>query len=1058
MFVRRRLLIAVACALVAIAPALVAQVTTSNIAGNVTAADGSGLPGVTVEAVHVPTGTHYDTVSGGDGRYTIPNVRVGGPYTITASLEGFKPTTVSNIAASLGNTAEVDLKMVLAAVSEAITVTAAVDPVINPDHTGSTSAVSTEQIQMLPTVNRQIQDFARTNPYFTTSLTGDGTFMFVAGRNNRYNTIQIDGAANNDLFGLSSSGTPGGGSGTQPVSLDAIQEIQLVVSPYDVRQSGFTGGGVNAVTRSGSNDWDGSVFGTKRNPSFVGKGPTNTKVGDFDQTQYGGRIGGPIMKDKVFFFFSGERNKRNDPNGTSADGSTGIVYTGTPSAADVANFLKSKYNYDTGSLGDLVFNTESKLYFGRIDANLAAGHNLTLRHNYIDANNVNAPSSFTRSTSRFYFPNNTYLFPSKTHSTVAQLNSVFGSNMFNEARVSVQKIREHRETPGTIFPTIEIGASGGERNGTIQAGIERFSGANALDQNITEITDDFTYTFGGHNLVLGTHNELFEFSNLFIQDFYGYYHFTTLANLQAGTPDIYRIGFATGSDPSRPTQFKAAQHSLYASDQWHLNNGWTLTFGLRADKPRFNTTPSFNPAVQAALGRSTSQVPSERVTWEPRVGFNWAIPGAGKQQLRGGTGVFQGRTPFVWISNNYGNTGVEQILRVCSAASCLPAFNPDPNTQSRLDGVAGIAQDIALSDPSFRFPRVLRSTLGYDRDLWYGIRGTVEVLYSKTQEDVFYQNVAKTRLAANSPLDNRPTYANINSGIANAYLLTNTGEGEELTETLMLSKTLGNLELSANYAHQKAESVGDWTSSTAGSNWQFGYVNKGDIYADVRSTTQFEIKHRWTVNATYNLQTGPLTHGFGLYYAAQAGQPYSLLMNGDPNRDGSQNNDLLYVPGPGNLILCPTTSNGAPTAAGACRTSAGAVQAPLDVNLFYNFLKSVGLNPTSGSILDRNNIRQPYTRRLDFHYQIGLPQVYGARVIIESDILNVLNIFDKENGVQRFVTNATYFPITYSGQDPTTGKPVYREAAANRLTPGTQFSTANLGSRWQGRLGLRVNF
>ena len=332
------------------------------------------------------------------------------------------------------------------------------------------------------------------------------------------------------------------------------------------------------------------------------------------------------------------------------------------------------------------------------------------------------------------------------------------------------------------------------------------------------------------------------------------------------------------------------------------------------------------------------------------------------------------------------------------------------------------------------------------------------MLYSKTQEDVFYQNVAKTRLAANSPLDNRPTYANINSGIANAYLLTNTGEGEELTETLMLSKSLGNLELSANYAHQKAESVGDWTSSTAGSNWQFGYVNKGDIYADVRSTTQFEIKHRWTVNATYNLQTGPLTHGFGLYYAAQAGQPYSLLMNGDPNRDGSQNNDLLYVPGPGNLILCPTTSNGAPTAAGACRTSAGAVQAPLDVNLFYNFLKSVGLNPTSGSILDRNNIRQPYTRRLDFHYQIGLPQVYGARVIIESDILNVLNIFDKENGVQRFVTNATYFPITYSGQDPTTGKPVYREAAANRLTPGTQFSTANLGSRWQGRLGLRVNF
>ena len=1052
MFVRRRLLFAVACALIAIAPALVAQVTTSSIAGNVTAADGSALPGVTVEAVHVPTGTRYDTVSGSDGRYTIPNVRVGGPYTITASLEGFKATTVNNVSASLGNTASVDLKMVLAAVTEAITVTAAVDPILNPDHTGSTSAVSTEQIQMLPTINRQIQDFARTNPYFTTSLTGDGTFMFVAGRNNRYNTIQIDGAVNNDLFGLSSSGTPGGGSGTQPVSLDAIQEIQLVVSPYDVRQSGFTGGGVNAVTRSGTNKWEGSVFGTKRDPSFVGKGPTNTKVGEFEQTQYGGRLGGPIMKDKVFFFFSGESNKRNDPNGTSADGSTGIVYTGTPSAADVANFLKTTYNYDPGSIGDLVFNTQSKLYFGRIDANLAAGHNLTLRHNYIDGTNGNTPSSFTRSTTRFYFPNNIYLFPSKTHSTVAQLNSVFGSNMFNEGRVSVQKIREHRETPGDIFPTIEIGASGGERNGTIQAGIERFSGANVLNQDITEITDDFTYTTGGHNIVVGTHNELFDFSNLFIQDFYGYYHFTTLANLQAGNPDIYRIGFATGSDPRRPTKFKAAQYSLYASDQWHLNNGVTLTFGLRADKPRFNTTPSLNPAVQTALGFSTAETPSESVTWEPRVGFNWAIPGGGKQQLRGGVGVFQGRTPFVWISNNYGNTGVEQILRICNAASCLPKFNPNPETQSRLEGVAGIAQDIALSDPDFKFPRVLRTTLGYDRDLWYGIRGTVEVLYSKTQEDVFYQNVAKTRTGT-SVLDGRPTYANINTGIANAYLLTNTSKGNELTETLQIGKTLGNLELNANYMHQKAKSVGDWTSSTAGSNWQFGYVNKGDIYDDVLSTTQFEIRHRWNLSATYNLQTGSFTHGFGLYYVAQAGQPYSLLMN----RDGSQNNDLLYVPAAGNLILCPSNATAAPAAAGPCRAGTATVT-PLDVNVFYNFLKSVGLDPTSGKILDRNVLHQPYTRRLDFHYQIGLPPVYGARLLIESDILNVLNIFDKDSGVQRFVTNATYFPITYTGQDPTSGKPVYREAAAGRLTPGTQFSTANLFSRWQGRLGLRVSF
>ena len=568
---------------------------------------------------------------------------------------------------------------------------------------------------------------------------------------------------------------------------------------------------------------------------------------------------------------------------------------------------------------------------------------------------------------------------------------------------------------------------------------------------------------------------MFKFSNLFIQDFYGYYHFLGLSQLQAGTPDIYRIGFATGSDPRRPTKFKAAQYSLYASDQWHMNNAVTLTFGLRADKPRFDTTPSFNPDVQTALGFSTSEIPAQTVTWEPRVGFNWDINGTGKQQLRGGVGVFQGRTPFVWISNNYGNTGVEQILKICSG-SCITGnnikFNPDPNTQPTLNGVSGVAQDIALSDPDFKFPRVLRSTLGYDRDLFWGIRGTVEALYSKTQEDVFYQNVAK-RQTGTSPLDGRPTYVTIAPAFANAYFLTNTNKGNEVTETLQLTKTFHNLQLSGNYAHQRARSVGDWTSSTASSNWQFGYVNQGDIFTPVLSTTQFEIKHRFNIAATYNLITGPVAHGFGLYYVAQSGQPYSLLMNGDPNRDGSQNNDLLFVPGANNLVLCPTTANGAPSTKAVCRTSGGAAQTALDTSVFYNFLSSVGLDPTSGKILERNNLRQPWTRRLDFHYDIGLPPIFNTRVMLQADLLNVLNVFDRNYGIERFVTNSTYFPITYVGTCAAAavsgtnivacpadqvGKQVYREAATDRLKPGNQFSTANLASRWQGRLGVRVNF
>jgi hypothetical protein len=272
----------------------------------------------------------------------------------------------------------------------------------------------------------------------------------------------------------------------------------------------------------------------------------------------------------------------------------------------------------------------------------------------------------------------------------------------------------------------------------------------------------------------------------------------------------------------------------------------------------------------------------------------------------------------------------------------------------------------------------------------------------------------------------------------------------------MLEKRLGNLSLSGSYAHQNAESVGEGTSSTASSNWQFGFITRtGDIFTPEVTTSTFEVEHRFNISATYGLTTGPLSHGFGLFYVAQAGQPYSLLLGGDVNRDGSANNDLLFIPA--DLILCPANSTAAPNATAPCRSNT-ATQSPLDKSLFTNFLTSVGYTPGSGEAPERNSLSQPWTRRLDFHYELGLPEMFGTRVSIQTDILNLLNMFDENAGVQRFVVNNTYQPVAYSGQDPTTGLPVYREAANGRLEPGSQFSTANLASRWQARLGLRVSF
>lgn len=1034
----RRLFLLFAVALLAVAPVTFAQVTTGSIAGDVLAADGSALPGVTVEAIHVPTGTRYDTVTGANGRYTIPNVRVGGPYRVTATLEGFRQATVENLQVGIGTTTEAPLRLQLAAVTEAITVTAEADEIINPNRTGAASAVSEEQIESLPTVNRSLQDFARTNPYFNVDP-GDasGTRMTVAGQNNRYNTIQIDGAVNNDLFGLADTGTPGGQADAQPIALDAIQEIQLVVSPYDVRQGGFTGGGINAVTRSGTNEWDGSVFYTMRDPSFVGEGPFNDPVDEFDYEQFGGRIGGPIVRDRLFFFLTGERTGRSEPNGVSAEpGSDSIREDIAALAAQARQIAQSRYNHDPGELGDFAEERDSDNFFARADWNIGNEHQLTLRHNYVDAfRDVVSDRFFTR----FRFPTSIYGFASTTNSTVAQLNSTFGANAFNEARVGLQTIRDERAVP-VQFPTIEIGGS--PRSAQVILGTERFSGANALDQDILEVTDDLTMIFGNHTVTLGTHNEFFEFKNLFMSEAYGYYFFPTIADFEAGTPRDYSVTFATGDNPRRPTQFEVAQYGVYANNQWRVSPAVTVTFGLRADMPRFGDTPSRNVRVEEAIGFSTAQMAAEDVVLSPRIGFNWQPGASGTQQLRGGIGVFAGRTPYVWISNAFANTGVEQVALSCNRPNCTPTFVTDPLNQPTNFPAGSGAFSVDLIDPDFQLPRLWRATLGYDRDLFFGIRATAEAIFSKTIEDVYYVNVNK-RESGTAELDGRPTYSNVSSAIRDAVMLTNTSEGQQRILSLQLNKRFGGVTLAASYANQDSQSAFDGTSSRAISNWQFHHT-RGDIFEADLSRSAFEIEHRFNVAASWNGRTGVLDHVIGLYYNVQSGRPYSLLFGTDINRDGYSTNDLLYIPSADNVII--QRNNGSSWTG--------------DPNAqWLAFLRGAGIEPGSeGRILDRYELTEPWSRQLDLHYELGLPLVRGLRTNLTFDVLNLLNMIDSEYGVVRFVANQNYLPVTYVGMDQATGKPIYRERFANDLEEGAQFSTADLRSRWQARIGVRLSF
>ena len=1011
------------------------QETTGGLTGRVVMkTDGSLLPGALVEAIHVPTGTRYAATTQENGRFNILNVRVGGPYTVTTTIAGFKPEKIEGITVLLGAVRDLVFELELEAVYETVEVTAEAMPLISPDRMGSASSVPLEQIQILPTVRRQIQDFARLNPYVgVEGWLDSATSITVAGKNVRYNSIQIDGAVNNDLFGLGSTGTPGGTTDAQPISLDSVQELQVVVSPYDIKQGGFTGGGVNAITKSGTNDFHGSLYGSLRDQDYVGKTPApNTgastvekPLAEFTEDQYGFRLGGRVLRDKVFFFASGEMNRREQPTGISADGSTATQFNKPEQAAEFRQFLIDNYDYDPGGLGDFGQTTDSDLAFLRFDFNLGTSHQATLRHNYVDGARDQVGD---RSSTRYRFETAIYTIASETNSTVLQLNSVFGSNAFNVGRVGFQTIRDARTTP-VIFPSVDIGPIA--RSPEMAVGTERFSGANTLDQDILEITDDFTFVKGDHTVTIGTHNELFEFKNLFLSDFYGWYRFNTLADFEKGIANEYSITFANGADPRRPTQFGANQWGLYAGDQWRVSDSLTLTLGIRADLPELTDNPSYNARVDEVFGINTSEVPDDMLAISPRVGFNWNLSGKARQQLRGGIGIFTGRTPFVWISNAFGGTGIETTT--LSARGAIP-FVSDPYNQPKNFPPGTSAVSVDAVDPDFQMPRVMRATLGYDREMMWGLRGTAEVMYTQTVEDVYYQNLNKVPTGAYS-WDGRPLYKNYNSGFANIPYLTNTSMGKQTQLVFTLEKRWDfGLYFNGSYSYMDAESAFEGTSSRAISNWQF-HPTRGDIYTPETSTSYWEIEDRFNFIVSQIFRTGPLTHNVSLFYSVQSGFPYSTLMGTDMNGDGFNSNDLVYIPNSTDDFILQGAS----------------------AEQWESFLSWTGLGAYKGEVVKRNSSVTPWNRTLDFHYDVELP-IKVVRTQFTFDVLNLINLIDKEQGQVYYVSNNSYTPLRYGGKDAATGKPIYQTAFTNALAPGRAWTTNDLRSRWQLKFGLRVSF
>jgi len=1024
-------------------------VTTASMSGSVVDSQQEPLPGAVVDAVHEPTGTRYTTVTRANGSFSIFNMRVGGPYTVTVTMTGFKTQKKEDIFLKLGENLRLEFTLQLDTVEESMVVVAESNPIINPSVTGAQSNVAEEVIDSLPTISRSIEDFARLNPYFsTTDSNGGQSSLTVAGRSNRYNNILIDGAVNNDLFGLSASGAPGGQAEAQPISLEAIQELQLLVAPYDIRQGGFTGGGVNAITKNGTNTWSGSLFHFTRTDSWIGDGPDDRPFGEFEENQTGLSFGGPIVKDKAFFFFTYERKRRDRPSGWAVrpDGAAGSGqnfgrFDEVSEIVDIFTDPTGPYNFNPGGLDEVTRNTDSDNYFLRFDFNLNATNQLTVRHNYVDAESLNLfPNGNT-----FEFPSHGYSFPSETNSTVVQWNSTFGQ-FFNEARISYQTIRDARgQGVDSRFPYVFIrNLSDG---GAVEAGTERFSTANNLDQDIIEITNDLTFYRGNHTITLGTHNEFFSFDNLFIRENFGSYTFQSIEDFRRGWAQEYNYSFA--NDPNnQSSKFDVAQLSVYAGDQWALESNFNLTYGLRVDLPIFPDDPTANPLSVERFGLRTDTTPSGDPLFSPRVGFNWDIEGDGKQQLRGGLGIFSGRSPYVWISNQYGNTGIEftriqaRLNGEINETNNIPFVRDPDNQPTQIAGQQTFTNEIDLIDPDFELPQLFRANIAYDRELgFFGVIGTAELIYSKTINDILYQDLNREQVGT-SAFDGRPQFTRRFNDLTNVIYLTNTSDGDQFTGNLKLEKPFRDgWYAMTSYTYGSSESVNDGTSSQAYSNWRFNETT-GDPNNPPVSASDFDVEHRFNVAVSYEFNiVSNVNATASLFYNAQSGRPYSTIFSSDFNGDGEFANDLLYVPRSADEVII---------------TGSDSLGNPYTFADFENYINAdEGLSGARGSIVGRNASREPWRRALDFRFAVDVRIMDRYKFQVTADVFNFLNLLDSDAGEVVYASNNAVAPVRPRGTDQATGKPIYQ---LNFVDPDRRFFQDDFRSRWQGQLGLRFTF
>jgi hypothetical protein len=1085
---------------------LIGQVTTSSSSGIVKAKGGEALAGATITATHTPTGTVYRTTSRTGGRFDINNMNPGGPYTFSVSFVGYENLTVSDVFLSLGETARQDFEMSTKNEQLSEVVVTAGGRRAGSSKMGAEVNVGRDKIANLPSVGRNINDFVKFTPQVKVNSLGGMSFV---GQNVRYNSFMIDGSVNNDVFGLSDQGTNGGRAGIPPISIDAIDQIAVQISPFDVSIGNFTGGGINAITRSGTNTLTGSVYYLFRNQDMAGKTPGNTsakrtKLADFKNQTYGFRVGGPIIKNKLFFFINVERQKDSRPQ--PFDQSTYVGPSNKDSIAKLVNYMKTKYNYDAGDYMNNPDDIDRTNINTRVDWNIDAKNKLTLSYRFTDAERINPSRS---SSTAINFVSGAEVFPSTTHSGTVELNSRISNRTNNKFRASFTDVVDDRGVYGDPFPNIQIFDG---PVASINLGSELSSGANLLKQRIINFYDAFKLNAGKHGFTFGLDIDMNKTYNLFINRNLGYWNYASLQTFLADAgPRRYRRGYSLVDAGSKSgdenntmsaADFNSNRLGFFVSDEIKVSKDFTLTVGVRADRSDFTTAlpvdKFFNDSARAIVAQSydlrgayAGQMFDAKWLFAPRLGFRYNVPDE-NLTLRGGIGIFTGRTPLVWPGGLYQNTGKTiGALDTTRAAGIILngnplQFRPDVNnqlTQSDFGLPSTLLTpqgDLNLIAKDYKLPSVMRMTLGLDKKLGNFWTFSIDGIYTKNINEADWVNVnfAPPTITSTGP-GVRTIYSTtgqpskfvyrswatapvVRNPYTNIILIQNTtgekGYSYSLTGSIDKAMSKG-WAFNLSYSYGRSQVRNEGTSSVNTSNWTNMESVNGRNFLTL-GTSDYDLGHRITsyVSKQFNYAKNRLSTTISFFYNGQSGNPFSYISANSSTTivgDGAPNNDLPYIPTKaeldpvsGTMIFLDNTVNGI--------TYNQAQQR----ELFNNYIENDKyLRKRRGQFAERNGGRLPFTNVIDLKIQQDFKFKVGAKYYafqLGYDMFNFTNFLNPTWGTQYFLNFDQFALYSFASYSGTT--PQYRFSPVGRPGIISDGITPFNSSRWTSQLTFRVNF